>query len=228
MRLGIEEGVSETADHWWWRPGWRPGRRMVTLHVTVPFEAELHDLARRTAPVLARLGAFDPVPVHGLHLTMTGVGFTDELDPGQAEQVWDEVMAALPHLEPAPIVLDRLSLGSGGAMLAGPPMPWLQELCQAQREAVDRMRGSSEDRGPFHPHISLAYANGAMPMGQVAEALAPIAEQTPPLTLHRPVLTMMRLGRDTHEYAWDVLAEQELGVGVQEDSLKSPQSKGRR
>lgn len=210
MRLEIEDGVTETADHWWWRPGWRPGRRMVTLHVTVPFEAELHDLARRSAPVLEGLGAFDPVPVHGLHLTMTGVGFTDELTAGQAEKVWEEVLGSLADLEPAPIVLDRFFLGSGGVMLSGPPMPWLQEFCQAQRAAVDRMRGSSEDRGSFHPHISLAYANAAMPMEQVAAALAPIAEQTAPLTLRRPVLTMMRLGRDTHEYAWDVLAEQEL------------------
>lgn len=210
MRLEIEDGVTETADQWWWRPGWRPGRRMVTLHVTVPFEAELHDLARRSAPVLEGLGAFDPVPVHGLHLTMTGVGFTDELTAGQAEKVWEEVLGSLADLEPAPIMLERSFLGPGGVMLAGPPIPWLQELCQAQRAAVDRMRGSSEDRDPFHPHISLAYANAPMPMGQVAAALAPIAEQTPPIILHRPVLTMMRLGRDTHEYAWDVLAEQEL------------------
>lgn len=210
MHWKILDGATETADHWRWRPGWRPGRRMVTMHLTVPHAPELHALSREVGPVLAGLGAFDPVPVHGLHLTMTGVGFTDELATGQAEQVWDEVVDGLGDLDVAPLLLDRVAIGTEAVMLCPPPTPWLEELCTLQREAVDRMRGHGEERPTFHPHLSLAYAHSVVALPEVAAAVAPLLERTPPLTVQRPMLTMMRLGRDTHEYAWEVLAERPL------------------
>jgi hypothetical protein len=43
--FGRERNVAEMADHWWWRPGWRPGRRMYTWHVTFGEAPEVQALA---------------------------------------------------------------------------------------------------------------------------------------------------------------------------------------
>jgi hypothetical protein len=41
-------------NHWWWRPGWRVGRRMCTWHATFEGHPALHGLAERyqAAPLL--------------------------------------------------------------------------------------------------------------------------------------------------------------------------------
>lgn len=44
------------ADHWWWRPGWRPGRRMYAFHFTFGDQPAVCELAGRTAAAEVLLG----------------------------------------------------------------------------------------------------------------------------------------------------------------------------
>src|SRR5215472_3175916 len=80
-------------DHWWWRPGWRLGRRAYTFHITFedPDAVEGGDDLRRMATeyqgILATLPGLDLVPLHWLHLTMQNVGFTDEVPEASADAV---------------------------------------------------------------------------------------------------------------------------------------------
>src|SRR6202035_5627646 len=66
-------------DHWWWRPGWRPGRRMYAWHFTFDGETALHELVDVYQQRLAGLPGLDPIPRQWLHLTTQGIGFTDEV-----------------------------------------------------------------------------------------------------------------------------------------------------
>src|SRR6266705_2535240 len=43
------------ADHWWWRPGWRQGRRMYAWHVTFADQPAVQRLAGRYQAALAGL-----------------------------------------------------------------------------------------------------------------------------------------------------------------------------
>ena len=63
----------------WWRPGWRPGRRMYAWHVTFGDQPAVQDLAARARGLLRDVPWLEPVPGPWLHLTMQGIGFVDEV-----------------------------------------------------------------------------------------------------------------------------------------------------
>jgi hypothetical protein len=67
-------GSARMRDHWWWRVG----RHLYTWHVTFEGQTDLHRLVRAYQARLD-LPGLDLVPVAWLHLTMQGVGFTDEV-----------------------------------------------------------------------------------------------------------------------------------------------------
>jgi hypothetical protein len=47
------------ADHWWWRPGWRPGRRMYSFHFTFEDQPAVCELATAYQARLADLAGLD-------------------------------------------------------------------------------------------------------------------------------------------------------------------------
>jgi hypothetical protein len=80
------------SNHWWWRPGWRAGRRAYTFHVTFDDEAveggdQLRRLARDYQLSVQGVRTLDIVPLDWLHLTVQNVGFTDELGAEAVQSV---------------------------------------------------------------------------------------------------------------------------------------------
>lgn len=209
MRLRADQTVSRTRSHWWWRPGWAVGRRMVTMHLTMEAASEVRSLARETARVLSSIPELDVVPEPWLHLTMTGVGFADEVEDAQLDEVAERVLTGARALAPGPVVLDELLVGYEGVLAGARPSPWLLGLSDLQRSVVDDVIGPVE-RGPFRPHVSVAYANGDVPLGRIADALAPVASALPATVSGTATLTMMRLGRDRQAYTWDVIRQETL------------------
>lgn len=74
-------------DHWWWRPGWRPGRRMYTWHFTFDGQTALHELVNAYQERLAGLPSLDPIPRQWLHLTTQSIGFTDEVSDSDIDAI---------------------------------------------------------------------------------------------------------------------------------------------
>ena len=210
MDLDILPDTFETRDHWWWRPGWRPGRRMHTMHLTLQNAPDSETTIRRVQESLASVDAVHPVPVEGLHLTMTGVGFTDEVTAAQLDEVAEQVFARAEALEVAPLVLESMLIASEAVMLCARKDPWLHQLLTIQRDAVDEVQGPRE-WGPFHPHVSVAYADGTTSIDKVRDALADHVAPLEAVEVERPMLTLMRLGRDRRVYEWDVVRELPLG-----------------
>jgi len=93
-------------DHWWWRPGWRPGRRMYTWHFTFDGQEALHKLVDAYQARLAGLPGLDPIPHQWLHLTTQGIGFTDEVPDAELDAILQESRR---RLGGAPLV--RVSVG---------------------------------------------------------------------------------------------------------------------
>ena len=71
--------MTQLRDHWWWRPGMRPGRRFYTVHATFADQPLMQELAAKATERLAGLPGLDLVPGEWLHLTMQGIGFADEV-----------------------------------------------------------------------------------------------------------------------------------------------------
>lgn len=206
MRVGIAEGVEQTRDHWRWRPGWRPGRRMYTLHLTMERAPAVHDLAAAVRRALAGCALLDPVPLEGLHLTMTGLGFTDEVPGTGLAKVAERVYEDWAGLGPVELVFSSVLVTRESVMLTTEPAAWLDSLVTRQRLAVDEVLGVRQ-WGGFRPHLTLAYCNGVMAARSLATPLSAALEELPDRVRARPTLTLMRLGRDTHVYRWDVLRQ---------------------
>jgi hypothetical protein len=98
--------------HWWWRPGWRPGRRQVAWHLTFGDQtvsrgqADLRRVVGGYQARLAGLPGLDPALVKWLHLTVQGIGFADEVGVGDVERIVAPVRRRC--AAPAPV---RLTVG---------------------------------------------------------------------------------------------------------------------
>lgn len=204
MFLRTGDGVTHTTNHWADRDQWAGGRRQLTLHLTFAGTG----LADATAGLRAALEPLvDVVPPEWLHLTMTPLGFTDEVDRDVAGAVADDVFTAWADRRPAhpELALDTVLVGSEGVLLCGPVPAWLGDLVRLQRETVDRHLGAREWRD-FWPHASLGYFNAAVPVEQVAAALADPAREASGVVVE-PTLSLLELTCRDHLYAWTVLRD---------------------
>lgn len=204
--------TSRMDNHWWWRPGWRVGRRFYTWHLTFDKSREVQRLAKAYQDAI-RLDFLDPVPAEGLHLTMQGVGFTDEVDSAEMRAL---VVAA--RKECAALIPFELTVGPAYADSEGVPLavaPWkpVEEVRLAVRRAIAQVRGPERVPEPvagFTPHITVFYSNREADPAPLRAALTPLRSAPPARTDVRSV-SLIRLGRDEHEYRWTTEADVTIG-----------------
>lgn len=199
---------TQTRNHWWWRPGWGPGARYATFHLTFELAPGLSSEALRCGRALSRVPNVDVVPPEWLHLTMTGVGFTADLDARALLDLADAVHAEAATLDVHPLTLDGLFLGREGLSLAAQTAPWLTKLKWLQEDVVRRHLGVERAAEQFHPHVSLAYFRGDV---DVPLLLRAVEEASPrEVVIDRPTLSLIDLGRDDEVYTWRVLSQHTL------------------
>src|SRR5262249_48910675 len=92
-------------NHWWWRPGWRTGRRAYTFHVvfnngTTEGTANVQRLVSDYQRALMDVDGLDHIPGEWLHLTMQGVGFVDEVSDTEVDAIIAAVGNHCSHLAP--------------------------------------------------------------------------------------------------------------------------------
>lgn len=197
----------QTRSHWWWRPGWGPQTRYLTFHLTFGAEPALAEASGAVEGVLTSLDNMAPVPVTGLHLTMTGVGHaadvSDETVAALAVRVLDDAAARADGA--APLVLDTLFLGMEAIMLTGSCPDWLAALKREQERAVEDLLGAPGEWSTFQPHVSLAYFSGEVDEDALVAGLDGVGLDDVVVT--RPTLSLLELRREDHLYTWRSLGE---------------------
>jgi 2'-5' RNA ligase len=205
--------------HWWWRPGWRPGRRLYAWHLTFGDQTVSRgreDLRRVVAGYQARLAGLpglDLVPVEWLHLTVQPIGFADEVDAGDAERIVAAAGRRCATLSPLRLTLGPAQLQAEGVWLQVAPAAAVRRMRAAIRAGIAEVWGAArvpEAAGGFTPHVSLAYSNTDGPDEPYAAVLA----ATPPraVTVELAAVQAISLGRDTHRYRWETLTTVLLGA----------------
>jgi 2'-5' RNA ligase len=150
-------------DHWWPRPGWRPGRIMCTWHLTFGHAPALHDLVTAYHRALAPLPGLDLVTLEWLHLTVQGVGYREELTDTQLDAVTTAVQAELAAMPAFDLTFCRaVVLGEAIALPPEPTEP-LHQVLPAIRAGIQAALGSEARTGPeqragFRPHVTIAYS----------------------------------------------------------------------
>jgi len=191
-------------DHWWWRPGWGPGTRFLTFHLTFEDAPELHAAAEATAERIGGEAAVDLVPVEWLHLTMTGVGHTADLDEEAVASLRDAVFSRSSQVAAEPLRFPTAFAYPEGFGLAAELAPWLADLERIQADEVRTLTGTTDDDGDgFRPHVSLAYFSGDAALERVDDVLRALPDED--VVVAHPRLSLIEIGRDDRRYTWRVV-----------------------
>lgn len=205
-----EEGL--VRNHWWWRPGWRAGRSFYTWHITFDGADELHEMVRRLQDAITSPAA-DPVPQEGLHLTMQGLGFTDEVKDADVSAIVEAARARLAGLRPFTLEVGPVDPDTEGIGLLVQPWAPVVEVRSAIRDAIGDVWGQDgvpEEADGFRPHLTLDYIKEDASAGPLIEELEPLRE-VPAVRADVREAQLIRLNRDNAVYAWDVVASVPLG-----------------
>ncbi|WP_229326477.1 2'-5' RNA ligase family protein [Streptomyces sp. UNOC14_S4] len=197
-------------NHWWWRPGWREGRRIYTWHFTFRGAAQVHRLAAEYRQALHGVPGLDLVPDRWLHLTMQGLGFVDEVAEKDVRAIVEAVSARLRAVSAFELTLDRPEITPEAirweAYPARPPATVRREI----REAIAEVWGTAPEAAEgFAPHVSIAYSAADGPAQPVAQALRRVEPE--PATVTLGSVELIVLGRDRRMYEWEEYARVPLG-----------------
>ena len=199
-------------DHWWWRPGWRVGRSFYTWHLTFADAPEVHRLTSAYRAQLAGLPGLDPIPDRWLHLTMQGIGFTDEVSEADVTRIAHAAQERLRQLAPFDITLGPAITDPEVVRLRAAPRESVAEVRMVIRDAIADVWGDDqvpEDADSFTPHVSVAYSNSAGPAQPILDAVA--AGQPAPAVVTIEAAQLIVLNRDNHQYEWTEYASASLG-----------------
>ncbi|MEU4806395.1 2'-5' RNA ligase family protein [Actinosynnema sp. NPDC023587] len=199
-------------DHWWWRPGWRIGRSFYTWHVTFAGQPGAQRLVDDYAPLLASLPQFDPVPAQWLHLTLQGIGFTDEVDRDDVDHIVQAARARCAELVPFTVTIGPALVDHETLQMPALPGEPLAGLRLAIRAAIGDVRGNDnvpESEDGFRAHVSLGYSNTTGPAAPVVAAVEAHGGHTAEVTVSS--VSLIDLHRDRKAYEWTDVTSVELG-----------------
>ncbi|WP_285500439.1 2'-5' RNA ligase family protein [Actinokineospora sp. NBRC 105648] len=199
-------------DHWWWRPGWAVGRSFYTWHITFEGNAGASSLVRHYAPLLDNFRQLDQVGIAGLHLTVQGLGFADEVSIEDANLIAVASRHRLALLEPFSVRIGPAHIDPETVQMHVAPTEPLNEVRLVLREAIAEVWGHAnvpEREEKFQPHVTLAYSNAEWSSESLASALAGF----PPLSVTMSVdrVSLINLNRDRKRYEWVELSSVSIG-----------------
>jgi 2'-5' RNA ligase len=204
--------AEQVRDHWWWRPGWSTGRSFYTWHITFDDGDQLHAAAARYREALANLPKITLVPDRWLHLTMQGVGFTDEVAEPDLAAIVKAAGIRLTEVEPVTVQFGPAVIGDEAVALPVQPDDRVRAIRAAIRVAIADVWGADrvpEDADRFRPHVSVAYLGEEGPAAPYVDAVAQIHDV--PAYTRITAASLIRLNRDRQMYEWDTYATVSLG-----------------
>jgi 2'-5' RNA ligase len=197
--------LDRLANHWWWRPSWPPDRRYLTWYVVFDDPGLRTQVARMQAE-LADLDYLDPVPPDGLHLSVQGVAFTDEIPAWRVDALAAQADRWCADLAPFTLTIGPANGYAAGTFLRATPWHPVADLRRRLRQAVALTLG--EDQIPdeparFRPHVSLTYCHAAVPAADLAGRVARLRE-LPHTTVAVAGVDLVELRHEHRAYRWDV------------------------
>ncbi|MCX4471947.1 hypothetical protein C5N14_26210 [Micromonospora sp. MW-13] len=205
--LAPGQHADEVRNHWWWRPGWRVGRRFYAFHITFEYQQQLCDTATAYRTALAGMPSLTLIPDRWLHLTMQGVGFADELALDVVQDIADEARSLLAALPAFQVEFGPIVVADEAILMPAEPAERIHGLRHLTRQAIGRVLGPDEvgeDPDRFRPHVSVAYLTAGGPALPYIEATSR-AEIQPTHVAIRQV-DLIEMHRDHQMYEWRTVA----------------------
>ncbi|MFC7591647.1 2'-5' RNA ligase family protein [Nonomuraea antimicrobica] len=198
--------MDETRNHWWWRPGWHTGRSFYTWHILVEDQPAIHEFAQQLQPELEATGALGPIPLEWLHMTMQGIGFTNEVSDDTLNAIAAAVTERVASIGPVTVTLGPPVVDPEGVNLPVRPTEVVDTIRRAVRAGIADIWGADrvpESEDGFVPHVSLAYSHtSGASLTPIREILARHAI-TIPAVLTRA--SLIDINRDNGMYRWTLV-----------------------
>lgn len=201
-----------TRDHWWWRPGWRKGRSFYTWHITFSSSDPIRQIVSSYAPAISRINTLDPVGIDGIHLTLQGIGFTDEISGADIKGVIVSTLRRCAQLEPIKAKVDEPRIDEEALHMNVHPVEQIARVKLALRNGIGDVWGHEnvpESMEGFRPHITLAYSNGAAPIERIDAAIKEFSLPVADVLISS--VSLIDLNRDLGRYEWAEVATVTLG-----------------
>ena len=206
------EHATQLLDHWYWRPGHRPGRPFYTWHLTFEGQPVLHQLVIEYQGALRRFRTLDAVPVPWIHVTMHGVGFVDEVPARDLDALTTAVGRELADLRPPTVRFHHAAARPEAIVLYPYPALDVQTIRGAVRHAITttlgRERVTEPDTG-YQPHLTVAYVNRSGPSAAILDALTRVDPK--PAYISIRAVSLIALERDVRGYRWQTIGVASLG-----------------
>jgi 2'-5' RNA ligase superfamily len=216
---GEIEHVADVRNHWWWRPGWAPGRHFYACHLTLEDQPAVQQLVLDYQAALAGLRSLDLIPSRWLHLTMQGIGFTDEISEREIEAITDTLREHFRTITPPVITFHQPAVWPDAITLPADPASALRQLRQGAYEVIQAVLGQNRMHEPpetiaqYRPHVSVAYISAPGPAQPIVSALR--GARPGPVTTALDRASVLTFHRDNRMYEWTAATDLPIGQDSQ-------------
>jgi 2'-5' RNA ligase len=182
------------------------GRHFYACHLTLDDQPKLCDLVADYQETLTGVQGIDLIPPQWLHLTMQGIGFTDEIDADQLAALDHAIAAELAAIEQPAVEFRYLTIHPEAVYLKAHPATALYSLRVKMHDAVlsvlgpERFTEPVPDRAEFLPHVSIGYISQDGDTEPIAAALSRLTPRTVETTFAKADL--LEFHRDNRMYEW--------------------------
>ncbi|WP_407936524.1 2'-5' RNA ligase family protein [Lentzea tibetensis] len=132
----ISEHADQLVNHWYWRPGWRPGRQFYTWHLTFEGQDDVRRLVTQYQDALTDVPGLDMVPLPWLHVTMQGVGFVDAVSESEVRAIVAAARARLAKIPPQTLTFHKPTIRPQAIALCPDPTEAVHTIRDAIRHAI--------------------------------------------------------------------------------------------
>ncbi len=180
-------------------------------YLTFADDAAVCDLAARSQQALA-FPYYDPVPPHGLHMTLGRIAPEGGITAAQLTSVSAAARLACQAVAPFRISLGNLSGTRGAVGFAATPVALIRQLRDALRTAtLSACPGTCEDRDETIPHVTIAYGNtDDVPATEVIAAVQQLNASRARAEAMIDKAALVLLERRQRSYTWELLAQVSL------------------
>ena len=193
-------------NHWWWRPRWKTGRHYYACHLTLDDQPQLRQLVAMYQQAIEDRPGLDLIPPEWLHITMQGIGFTDEISGTELRSLTEALTQELGKIDPPTVSFRSLTVHPEAIFLKAHPADALYPLRARMHRAVIDAIGTTSSAGDmpapeqFNPHASIAYVNTDGQAQPIAEALQTLRTTTVIATFGKA--SLLEFHRDHRMYEW--------------------------
>jgi 2'-5' RNA ligase len=196
---------AQMTNHWYERPGRRPGRELYHWHMLFHDQPRVHELAAAAQKRLDGQAGLDMIDKAWLHMTTYVVGFADEVPGSALEAMTADAGRRLSEVAPIQVSFERVFYASNAIVLPVEPPGALTPVLDAVRAAT-RAAGCEGRAGtdPWLPHVSVAYSNATIPAAPIIAALGRRVPETEIVIRSVSLVAQAQVGRS---WQWRPVAE---------------------